>query len=77
MAIKVVIIGHGTICCSEECGKTWAHANGSGIGLAAYEVNRRSLPSRPTNLVLDLALGRLCCDQCGFNLEDLNAQESK
>jgi hypothetical protein len=68
--MKLVIIGGRAICCSEACAEDYAHES----GLAADKVSRRAFPTAPKNLVLEIALARFRCDQCGVNLADLNAE---
>jgi hypothetical protein len=56
------------------CGECVREVPGPDDPPALAELRAIELPLRPRNRVLDIALGRLACDACGGNLEDLEAE---
>jgi hypothetical protein len=57
-----IFVNGSSIYCSRHC-----------VGMAGVDnrdVLLTILPPRPKNRVLDILLGRACCDLCGLNLED-------
>ena len=62
-----VFVRTGTIYCSQRC----SLEDGGLLGTPV------TFPARPKDRVLDILLGRACCDNCGDNLEDRNAQPNQ
>jgi hypothetical protein len=65
----IVYVTPSQIFCSDTCAE--------GAPEVRTSIRSVRLPGRQKDPVLDILIGRATCDTCGYNLEDLAAEQAR